>query len=264
MNDTEMIATNKKGWNELIKSEKLFSNTKLPEYGPFLKRNEEEIGLITPLKGAKVLDIGCGEGESLEYLYNKGAAEIWGIDISEEQIKKAKTKFPMFTNHFFVSPMEERVNIPTNYFDYIIFIFSIGYTSNLLNTLINAYSYLKDKGTVIISWTHPFYFCLDTYDDKVIINKSYFDEKMELITKGPDKINLVQKNLMISTIINTARKVGFYVDMMLEEKTVPKDDVNGYKSNFWKKEKTNKCPSTLILKLRKDYRLKWKEDKGFN
>ena len=256
MSDKEIITINEKGWNELIKSEKSFSNTILPEYGPFLKRNEEKIGLINPIKRAKILDIGCGEGESLEYLYHKGASEIWGIDISEEQIKKAKARFPMFQNHFFVSPMEEKANIPINYFDYAIFIFSIGYTSNLLNTLKNAYEYLNDSGSVIISWTHPFYFCLDTYNDKVIINKSYFEEKSKLITKGPDKINLVQKNLMISTIINTARKAGFYVDVMLEEETTPKDDVNGYVSNFWKKEKTNKCPSTLILKLRKDLRLK--------
>ena len=38
MNNGEFIEINKKGWNNLIKSNKTFSNTILPEYGPFLKK----------------------------------------------------------------------------------------------------------------------------------------------------------------------------------------------------------------------------------
>ena len=246
MNNREFIKMNKKGWNNLIKSNKPFSNTILPEYGPFLKRNENEIRILENLNGAKVLDIGCGAGESLEYVYNKGAAEIWGIDISEEQIIKARDRFPECYNNFIVSPMEEEVDLPNNYFDYIISIFSIGYTSNLYKTLTNAYKYLNKNGLLIISWTHPFYNCLDVENDKVIINKSYFDETGDIITKGPDKVNLAQKNLMISTIINVANESGFYVERMYEEETILKDDVNGYKSKKKKKEKTVNCPSTII------------------
>ena len=251
MNSKDFIEMNKNGWNELIKSNKPFSNTILPEYGPFLKRNEDQICLISDIKNAKVLDLGCGEGESLEYLFVKGASEVWGIDISQEQVDKARKRFPTFKNNFFVSPMENEVELPNNYFDYIISIFSIGYTSNLLDTFKNAYKYLNDKGAIIVSWAHPFYYCLGIDEDKVIINKSYFNEKSEIITKGPDKVNLAQKNLMISTIINTAKEAGFYVDTMLEEETILKDDVNGYKSTFWRKEKTVNCPSTLIFKFKK-------------
>lgn len=251
MKNEKFIKLNKNGWNELIKSNKPFSNTVLPEYGPFLKRNENEINLMPDLKNKKILDFGCGEGKSLEYLYKKDASEIWGVDISEEQIKKARRRFPSFKNRFYVSPMEKEINIPKNYFDYIISIYSIGYTSDLFKTFKNAYNYLKSDGSFIISWTHPFYYCLDLSDDKVIINKSYFNDDSEIVTKGSDKVNLAQKNLMISTIINTAKDAGFYVDKILEEETVLKDDVNGYESTFFKKEKMVNCPSTLIIKLKK-------------
>ena len=97
MNNNHFIKINQQGWDDLIKSNKPFANTILPEYGPFLKRNEEEIGLFENLKNAKILDLGCGEGESLEYLYKKGASDIWGIDISKEQIFKAKKRFPQFS-----------------------------------------------------------------------------------------------------------------------------------------------------------------------
>ena len=251
MKYSKIIKKNTEGWNKLIKSGKKFSNTILPEYGPFLKRNEDKINIFKDIKLKKVLDFGCGEGNSLEYLYKRGASEIWGIDISYEQIKKAKRRFPQFENNFFVSPMEKELEIPNNYFDYVISIFSIGYTSDLTNTFNNAYKYLNQHGELIISWTHPFYYCLDIVENMVVMNKSYFYEDSEIIKKGTDKIELAQQNLMISTIINEARKANFYLDMLLEEETIIKDALNGYKSHFFQKEKTKKCPTTIIFKFKK-------------
>lgn len=251
MDKKEFIDINERGWNTLIKNGKPFSNTILPEYGPFLKKNEDDLNIMENIKGAKVLDIGCGSGESLEYLLNKGASEIWGIDISKEQIEKAKERFPQYKEHFIVSPMEEETSIPQDYFDYIISIFSIGYTSDIQSTFNNAYKYLNENGTFVISWTHPFYYCLDMDGDKVVVSKSYFDESSEIITKGPDKVNLAQYNLMISTLINEASKANFYVDRMYEEETEVVDYGDGYVSPFWRKEKTENCPSTIILKLKK-------------
>lgn len=250
MKKGEIININKIGWNKLIKSKKQFANTSLPDYGPFLKRNENQINLFKNIKNAKVLDLGCGSGKSLEYLYRSGAKEIWGIDISEEQILNVRKKFPKFSDNFYISPMEIYIGIE-NYFDYVISIFSIGYVSDLSKTFENAYKYLNSSGEFIISWTHPFYFCLDIKDNDVILKKSYFKEEQEIITKGPDKVELTQKNVMISTMINTALKNNFYLDTILEEETILKDDVNGYKSNFWKKEKTQNCPSTIIFKFKK-------------
>ena len=249
-NNYDIININKKGWDRLIESNKPFSNTILPEYGPFLKRNEEELRLMDEIVGAKVLDLGCGEGESLEYLYENGAKEIWGVDISNEQIERAKKRFPYIKGHFFNSPMEEEIPIPNNYFDYIISICSIGYTSDIKKTFQNVYKYLNDTGAFIVSWTHPVYNCLGMDNDKVLFNKSYFDESAKIITKGPDKIYLAQKNYMISTIINTAISSGLYVDKLLEE-TVKIDDVDGYNSDYYRKEKTENCPTTLIYRLKK-------------
>jgi len=46
-------------------------------YGNFLPAN----------KDAKILDIGCGTGHFLYYLFQQGYKNFWGIDISEDQIK---------------------------------------------------------------------------------------------------------------------------------------------------------------------------------
>ena len=64
----EIIRINEEGWNNLIKSNKPFANTTLPEYGPFLKRNENELNLLGDTQDKIVLDLGSGSGDTIKYL----------------------------------------------------------------------------------------------------------------------------------------------------------------------------------------------------
>ena len=205
MEEKEIIEINKNGWNELVRSGKNYSNTSLPEYGPFM-RNEEYFNIFKDVKNKKVLELGCAKGESLKYLQTKGASEVWEIDISEEQIKYAKNNVP--TGKFFVSAMEDNPGIPENYFDYCLSLYSIGFSSSLEKTLALVSSYLNKDGKFVFCWTHPFFNCLGIAEDKVVIRKSYNNEALANITKGEDKIPMVQYNLKISTIINAKIKSG--------------------------------------------------------
>ena len=49
MGEKEIIEINKNGWNELVRSGKNYSNTSLPEYGPFM-RNEEYFNIFSEKK----------------------------------------------------------------------------------------------------------------------------------------------------------------------------------------------------------------------
>ena len=189
MEEKEIIEINKNGWNELVRSGKNYSNTSLPEYGPFM-RNEEYFNIFKDVKNKKVLELGCAKGESLKYLQTKGASEVWEIDISEEQIKYAKNNVP--TGKFFVSAMEDNPGIPENYFDYCLSLYSIGFSSSLEKTLALVSSYLNKDGKFVFCWTHPFFNCLGIAEDKVVIRKSYNNEALANITKGEDKIPMVQ------------------------------------------------------------------------
>ncbi|MFM7234506.1 MAG: methyltransferase domain-containing protein, partial [Flavobacteriales bacterium] len=48
------------------------------------------INLCEPVQGARILDLGCGEGYVGRELLKRGAHEIRGIDISSAMIEKAE------------------------------------------------------------------------------------------------------------------------------------------------------------------------------
>jgi cyclopropane fatty-acyl-phospholipid synthase-like methyltransferase len=52
----------------------------LPYYG-CNTLTENELNLFGDVAGKKLLDIGCGNGESLKYHGSNKAAELWGVDI---------------------------------------------------------------------------------------------------------------------------------------------------------------------------------------
>ncbi len=55
-----------------------------------------------------MLELACGGGESLIWLEQKGARELWGLDISAAQIKRSERLFKEKGKKakLFVSPME--------------------------------------------------------------------------------------------------------------------------------------------------------------
>lgn len=42
------------------------------------------------IRNKRLLEIGCGNGRSLKYVFDKIASELWGMDISLMQIKRTK------------------------------------------------------------------------------------------------------------------------------------------------------------------------------
>lgn len=245
MDNKEFINTNRDGWNTLVNNNNPFSNTSLPEYGPYM-RNESELHLFDGVEGKRVLELGCGSGASMKYLKRLGASEVWGIDISEAQIKKIDDS-DLDKSKIFISPMEYNPGIKEEYFDYVLSLFSIGFSSDPLKVLKLISSYLKKDGKFILSWTHPLFDRLSVEDDKVTLSKSYNDESPRELYKGQDKIKLMQYNLKVSTLVNGLIDAGMVLDRIIEEEPIMQNEIGDYKSTYFDERKLSASPTTLIL-----------------
>lgn len=85
--EERIIAKNKQYWDD--HADLWFGATSLPQYGVrFI--TEDELHFFSDVKGKKVLEICCGSGHSLKYLAERGASELWGLDLSQKQLDNAE------------------------------------------------------------------------------------------------------------------------------------------------------------------------------
>jgi SAM-dependent methyltransferase len=263
--NNDILAQNKTSWNAIADS--FFGVTALPVYG-CLCPTEDELHLFPDLPNKKVLDIGCGSGHSLKWCKDHGAAELWGLDISERQLENAQ-KFLAengYAPKLFCSPMEENPGLPTGYFDVVYSIYAIGWMVDLQKTFDLISTYLKPGGVFIFSWDHPFMHCVDVQDEKLIFSGSYFEQEPFTFTRtgggkgagrGPAAYeeggnSLTLYNRRLSDYINTLASAGLVALRVVEEtdkETMARDCE--FSSKYYAPCKAKKFPLSLIVKARK-------------
>lgn len=244
MDKNNIHKTNSSFWG--TKGNEVIGSTILPNYGAFV--SEEKCHLFGDVSGKKLLEICCGNGHSLKYHADQKASELWGIDISEKQIEKAREYLSLngISAKLICSPMEEDCGIPVDYFDYVYSVYGVGWTTDLEGTFLRIASYLKKDGIFIFSWSHPIHKCVAAENDSLTFKKSYFDESWYSVALEGGAISLSDRKL--STYINALAKAGFIIDEMIEE---PDEDMlQAYKDgDFVRKAKM--LPLIFVIKARK-------------
>ena len=253
--DKNIIETNKNYWNE--HADLWFGTTALPEYG-VLFPTEDDLHLFGDIKGKKMLEVCCGSGHSLLYNAERGAGELWGIDLSQKQLDNASKllKENGYSANLKCAGMEDELDVPKNYFDYVYSIYGIGWTTDLQGTFDKIASYLKKDGVFIFSWHHTLNYCIawscderaDVLDDdKLVMTKSYFDESYFKMPVHDSEIIL--SNRKMSTYINALAKAGFVIEQLVEENVQPSEEASDDVDIRIRKAKM--LPISFCIKARK-------------
>lgn len=162
-------ATLKKHWTEF---KQLLENGKKDSYHPFFYhycRNISDLGQFThyvrnatflfdlakrPIKGAKILDVGCGFGIDAMIFSCYGASEVSGIDFNADWIdtihaymKDLNWDLPIHTKQGDAAKLE----YPDNTFDVALSVEAISHYHNVDSFIKEAYRVLKPGGTLIVS-----------------------------------------------------------------------------------------------------------------
>ena len=255
MDNGKIIENNKSYWNS--NADFWFGTTAMPEYGVKFV-TEDDLHLFGDVAGKKMLEICCGSGHSLKYHADRNAGELWGVDLSQKQLDNAKAYLSEngYTAKFICSPMEEELDVPKNYFDYVYSIYGIGWTTDLQGTFDKIASYLKKDGIFIFSWHHTLNYCVawscterkDVIESgKLVLSKSYFDESYFTMPVHDDEIIIC--NRKISTYVNALAKAGFVIEQMIEQ-----NDTETMESTEDMSDKTRKAkmvPISVCFKARK-------------
>ena len=240
----DILSINKKGWD--IVAPQFYGGTALPRYGP-LSVTEPELQLIDNLQGKSVLELGCGSGHTLCYLWkDKQASELWGLDLSQEQLRFTRELLEQenIPARLFLASMDENPGIPGSYFDLVVSIYSLGWTPNLPRTLSLVYSYLKPGGKFIFSWEHPVYQCFD-YDPnsgKYFINHSYLDESPE-VKPSWRGVEIILQPRKFSTYVNAICEAGLMIERLIESEP----DLNLAREQDYAPEKWYSVPRAQLI-----------------
>lgn len=243
-----ILRQNKSSWDKMADS--WFGTTALPVYGCMIP-TEDELHLFPDLSGKTILDIGCGSGHSLHWCAQKGAKELWGLDLSTKQIENAQSYLTQngYAPKLYNAPMENECGLPERYFDIVYSIYAIGWTTDLKATFSRAASYLKPGGVLIFSWDHPLMHCLDTSDEQLLFSGTYTDETFSYIQRGQP---VTVQNRRLSTYINELADAGFVIERLIEE--TDEETLSNpaeFSSSHYSSWKAKKLPLSFIIKARK-------------
>ncbi len=117
--------------------------------------------LCEPLQGKKVLDLGCGEGFCSRQFMQRGAASVFGIDISEKMIAQAQAqeqKQPLGIQYEAGNAVDlER--LPSDTYDLVACVFLFNYLNNkqTRQVMSGIRRVLKPGGQFVFTIPHPLY-----------------------------------------------------------------------------------------------------------
>jgi len=112
--------------------------------------------LVPDLHGRRVLDLGSGFGWFCRWARENGAAQVLGIDVSENMVERARS----MTSDAKITYMNadlERVDLPSASFELAFSSLALHYIEDLSGLMAKVHGALVPTGQLVVSMEHPIY-----------------------------------------------------------------------------------------------------------
>ena len=166
---------------------------------------------------AKILDIGCGCGDTAAYLKDEYGFSVTGIDKSAEAVSQAKKKHPGFE---FMEGDGEWLDFESLSFDCVLMECTLSLMPNPVEAIHEAFCVLKEGGYLI---THDLYLPQPSEEDLEVIEhiKKSKAEHKESGSCGGDcrSVCAVNGALVLKDIDAALDELGFEVVLFEDRKT---------------------------------------------
>lgn len=225
------------------------------KYGESLMFYEKTIHLplLGDLKDKKLLDLGCGGGQTSIFFATQGAV-VTGIDFSKRQTDFAEdaARKEKIKVEFLQVNIEDLSMFEDRSFDLVNSSHVIHYVKNIKKCFSGIFRVLKPWGKFVFSVSHPFNHIVETKNGSLIVKRSYFSRgkyiwNWEFPEEGV-KYPIYLYMRRISDYFSFLRKSGFLIEDLIEPKTDLDKNSPWYDDFELEKEMV---PGTIIFGSRK-------------
>lgn len=169
--------------------------------------------MLPNLQSRRVLDLGCGYGWFCRWAREQGAAQVLGIDVSENMLARARadTKDAAIT---YTRADMERLELAPESYDLVYSSLALHYVENLDRLMGEVHRALVPGGSLVFSAEHPIYtapakpgWLGDTPGRRAWPVDRYLDEgprSRDWLTKG-----VIKQHRTLATYLNALLRLGF-------------------------------------------------------
>ena len=220
--------------------------TDVVHYGPDIG-TEADFRLLGDVKGKRVLDLGCGGGQSAIAFAKQGAISI-GVDLSAEMLAHARrlAEREDVRVELRQADMADLAFVRADSVDLVFSADAFGYVEDLHRVFRQVHRVLRTGAPLVFSLPHPAYHMVDGDhpDLPLLIRRSYFDrEPIDVERHGTV---FTEYHHSIGDLHTALVRSSFSVDTVLE----PRPAASGPRSQRWQ-EAFRFVPRVLVVRARK-------------
>jgi SAM-dependent methyltransferase len=214
--------------------------------------------MVPDLRGLKVVDLGCGFGWFCRWAREQGAAQVLGLDVSEQMLTRAKAATPD-TGITYARADMELLDLPEASVDLVYSSLALHYIEDLAKVVAKVHHALVPGGHLVFSIEHPIYMAprhpgwlVDADGRKTWPVDSYHVEgprTTDWLTKG-----VIKQHRMIGTTLNLLLRIGFTISHV--EEWGPTDEQIAAKPGL---AEDRERPMFLLVAARRQLPLSYRE-----